>query len=178
MTLVYPITAGDVLEAIREGAREGTVQAMKDMFETGSAKVQLTGQVRRSNTQHWIGTIPIGTSEVLFDTQGEIVIHDLILAFSNKGSNLYYRMSIGGSSYVYPSVDAGNLFNTWRLTKNRLESSGGRPSGLIRITFERDGWYSMGLASLPIRIKQFRLEVFNDTDADQNYYVQLTYSVV
>lgn len=40
----YPITAHDVLEAIKLGAREGTAQAMKEMFETGSAKVQLTGR--------------------------------------------------------------------------------------------------------------------------------------
>lgn len=37
----YQITAHDVLEAIKSGAREGTAQALKELFENGDAQVTL-----------------------------------------------------------------------------------------------------------------------------------------
>lgn len=43
MTMVYPITSGDVIEAIRDGSREGTLEGQKELFEDGSAGVRLYG---------------------------------------------------------------------------------------------------------------------------------------
>lgn len=41
--MAYEITAGMVYEAIVEGVREATAEALKTLLESGNAKVQLSG---------------------------------------------------------------------------------------------------------------------------------------
>lgn len=45
------ITLGQFYNAIKEGAREGTLEALKELFEDGTAKVQLSGSSFEGYTQ-------------------------------------------------------------------------------------------------------------------------------
>lgn len=111
MVVAYEITAGDVLEAIQLGAREGTMQALRDLFADGNAKVQLTGDAAATLAavlQALQGTLAVDVSDRATRTLGEVSVVGQSVPLRGLASERP-TASAANKGFVYWAVDTGEV---------------------------------------------------------------------
>lgn len=121
MVVAYEITAGDVLEAIQLGAREGTMQALRDLFADGNAKVQLTGDAAADlaavlqalqGTLHVQGQFALSQAVDVSDratrTLGEVSVVGQSVPLRGLASERP-TASAANKGFVYWAVDTGEV---------------------------------------------------------------------